>query len=176
MTNLDSILKSRDITLLTQVHIVKVMVFPAVIYGCESWTIKKANCWRIDAFKLVLENTPESHLDCKEIKPLNPKGNQFWIFIGKTDYEAEVPILWSPDVKNWLIWKDPDSRKDWREEDKGTTEAEMVGWHHWFSGYGSEQASGDSEGQGSLACSSPWGSQRVRHDWVTALNPLDVQD
>ena len=101
MTNLDSILKSRDITLLTKVHLVKAMVFPVVIYGCKSWIIKKAEHRRIDAFELqVLEKTLESPLDCKEIQPVHPKGNQSWVFIGRTDVEAKTPILCPPEVKN----------------------------------------------------------------------------
>ena len=99
MTNLDSILKSRDITLSTKVCLVKVMVFPVVIYGCESWTIKKAQCRRIDAF-VVLEKTLESPLDCKEMQPVHPKGDQSWLFIGRTDVEAETPILWPPNAKS----------------------------------------------------------------------------
>ena len=130
MTNLDSILKSRNITLPTKVRLVKAMVFPVVMYGCESWTIKKAEHQRIDGFELWLEKTLESPLDCKEIQPVNSKGNQSWIFIGMTDAEAETPILWPPDVKNWLIGKDPDAGKDWRWEEKGSTEDEMFGWHH----------------------------------------------
>ena len=111
MTNPDSILKSRDITLPTKARLDKAMVFPAVMYGCESWTTKKVECWRIDAFEL-LEKTFESPLDCKEIQPVHPKGDQSWVFIGRTDAEAETPILWPPDVKSWLIWKDPDAGKD----------------------------------------------------------------
>ena len=96
--------------------------------GCESWTIEKAEHWRIiDAF--------ESLLDCKEIQPVHPKGNQSWIFIGRTDVEAEAPIFWPPDAKNWLIWKDPDAEKNWKGEKKGTTEDEMVGWHHRLNGH-----------------------------------------
>ena len=132
MTNLDSILKSRDITLPTKVHLVKAMVFPVVMYGCESWTIKKAECWKIDAFELWCWRTLESPLDSKEIKPVHPKGNQSWIFVGRTDAEAETPILWPPDVKSWLIWKDSDAGKDWGQEEKGTTEDKMVGWPHWL--------------------------------------------
>ena len=105
MTNLDSILKSKDITLSTNVHLVTAMVFPVVMYGCESWTLKKADHQRIDAFEQWCWRTLESPLDCKEIQPVHPKGNQFWIFIGRTDAEAETPILWPPDGKNWLIWK-----------------------------------------------------------------------
>ena len=135
LTNLDSILKSRDITLLTKVHLVKAMVFPVVMYGCESWTIKKAEHRRIDGFELWCWKTLESPLDCKEIKPVNPKGNQSRIFIGRTDAEDEAPILWPPDAKNWLPGKDPVAGKDWRQEEKGTTEDEMVGWHHWLDGH-----------------------------------------
>ena len=116
MTNLDSILQSRDITLPTKIHLVKAVDFPIVMYGCESWTIKKAEHWRNDAFELWMEKTLESPLDCKEIKPFNPKGNQSWIFIGKTDAEAETPILWPHDEKNWLIWKDSDAGKDWGQK------------------------------------------------------------
>ena len=101
MTNLDSVLKSRDITLSTKVHLVKTMVFPVVMYGCESWAIKKAECQRTDAFELwYWEKTLESPLDCKEIQPIHPKGDQSQVFIGETDVEAETPILWPPDVKS----------------------------------------------------------------------------
>ena len=108
-------------------------------------------------FKLVLEKTLESPLGCKEIKPVNPKGNQSWIFIGSTDAEAEVPILWPPDAKNWLFGKDPDAGKDWRQEEKGITEDEMVEWYHWLNGHEFEQAPGVGDGQGGLACCNPWG-------------------
>ena len=135
MSNLDSRLKSRDFTLPTKFCLVKAMVFPVVMYGCESWTINKAECRRIDAFELWLEKTLESPLDCKEIQPVNPKGNQPWISIARTDAEAETPILWPPDVKDWHIGKDPDAGKDWRREESGTTEDEMVGWHHWLDGH-----------------------------------------
>ena len=129
------ILKSRDITLLTEVCLVKAMVFLVVMYGCqldykESWVPKNGCFWTV-----VLEKTLESPLDCKEIKPVNPKGNQSWIFIGRTDAEAETPVLWPPDAKNRLISKDPDAGKDWRRQEKGTTEDEMVGWHHWHDGH-----------------------------------------
>ena len=113
------------------------------MYGCESWTVKKTERWRIDAFEL-LEKTLESPLDSKEIQPVNPKGNQSWIFIERTDTEAERPTLWPPDGKNWLIWKDLDAGKDWRQEEKGTTEDEMVGWHHQLNGHEFEQTPGDS--------------------------------
>ena len=156
VTNLDRILKSRDITI--KVRLVKAMVFPVVIYGCESWTIKKAERPRNWCFwTVVLEKTLESPLDSKEIKPANHKGNQSWIFIGRTDAEAEAPILWPLDEKSQLIGKDLDPRKDWGQVEKGVTEDEMVGWHHQLSAHKSEQAPWDSEGWGSLACCSPWG-------------------
>ena len=135
MTNLDSILKIRDINLLMKVHLVKAMVFPIIMYGCESGTIKKAERQRIDAFELWCWKTLESPLDCKEIQPVNPKGNQSWIFIGRTDTEAEAPIFQPPDAKSWLIGKDPDAGKDWGQEEKGMTEDKMVGWHHWLHGH-----------------------------------------
>ena len=100
----------------------------------------------------MLEKTLDSSLDSKEIKPVNPKGNQPWIFSGRTDAEAEAPILWPPDVKSWLIWKDRDAGKDWGQEEKGMTEDEMVGWHHWLDGHESEQALGVGDGQGGLVC------------------------
>ena len=127
--------------------------FPVVMYGYESWTIKKAECWRTDA-PTVLEKTPESSLDCKEIQPVNPKGNQSWLFTGRTYVEAETPILCPPDAENWLIGKDPDAGKDRRQE-KGT-EDEMVRWHHWLDGHEFEEAPGVADGQGSLVCCSPW--------------------
>ena len=139
ITNLDSILKSRDITLRPKVHLVKAVVFPVVTYGCESWTIKKTECWRIDIFwTVVLEKTLESPLDCKEIQPVHRKGNQSWIFIERTDAEGETPILWPPDAKNWLIGKDPDAGKDWRQEEKGTTEDKMVVWYYQLDRHESE--------------------------------------
>ena len=134
MINLDSILKSRDIILPTKVHLVKPMVFPVVMYVCEldykdSWAPKNWCFWTV-----VLEKTLESPLDCKEIQPVHPKENHSWIFIGRTDAKAEAPILWPPDV-NWLIGKDPDAGKDWGREEKGMTEYEMAGWHHWLNGH-----------------------------------------
>ena len=105
---------------------------------------------------VVLEKTLESPLDCKKIKPVHPKGNQSCIFIGRTDAEAETPVLWPADVKNWLIGEDPDAGKDWRQEEKGTTEDEMVGWHHQLNGHEFDQALGVDDRQGGLACCSPW--------------------
>ena len=132
VTNLDGILKRRDITLPTKVHLVKAMIFPVVMYGCESWIVKNAEAPKNQCFwTVVLEKTLESPLDCKEIQPVHPKGSQSWIFIARTDVEAEILILWLPDMKNWLVGKDSNAGKDWRQEEKGTTEDEMVGWHHW---------------------------------------------
>ena len=155
MTNLDSILKIRDITLPTKVHIVRAMVFPVIMYGCESWTIKKAEWQRIDAFWLWCWRRLLRVPYCKEIKPINPKGNQPWVFIGRTD--AEAPILWPPDVKSWLVGKDPDAGKDWRQEEKEMTEDEMAGQHYRLDGHEFEQTPGDGQGQGSLVCCSSWG-------------------
>ena len=115
---------------------------------------------------VVLEKTFENPLDSKEIKPVSPKRNQPWIFIGRTVAKAGAPILWPPDEKDWLIGKDPDAGKDWRQEEKGMTEDEMVGWHHQLDGYEFEQVLGVGNGQGSLACCIPW-DRRVRHDLAT---------
>ena len=169
MTNLDSILKSRDCTLPTKVCLVKALFFFSShewmweLDYKESWAPKNWCFWTV-----VLEETSESPLDSKEIWPVNPKGNQSWIFIGRTDAEAETPILWPSDAKNWLIRKDPDAGKDWRQE-KWVTEEEMVAWHYQLNGDEFEQAPGVGEGQGSLVCCSPWGC-RFGHDWVTELN------
>jgi len=164
MTKLDRDLKSRDITLLTKVCLVKAMVFPAVMYGCESWIIKKAE--KIDAFELWCWRRLESPLNCKEIKPVHPKGNQPWILIGGTDTEAEVQILWPPDVNSWPTGKDPDAGKDWGQEEKEVTEDEMVGWHHWLNGHEFEQTPRDNRGQGRLVCCTLWG-HRFRHSLVS---------
>ena len=157
MTNLDSILKSRDITLPTKVRLVKAMVFPVVMYGCESWTIKKAECQRIDAFELwCWRRFLRVPWTARRFNYLHPKGDQSWVFIRRTDAEGETPKLWPPDVKKWLIGKDPDAGKDWRQE-KGMAEDGMVGWHHRLSGHECEQAPGVDDGQGSLVCCCPWG-------------------
>ena len=147
MINLDSIFKSRDITLPTKVCLVKAIVFPVVMYGCESWI--KLSIKELMLLNYDVGEDSESPLDRKEIKPVNPKGDQSWIFTGSPDAEAETPILWPPDVRNWLIGKDPDAEKDWRQEEKGMTEDEMVGWHHQLRGHEFEQAPGV-DGQGSL--------------------------
>ena len=166
VTNLDSMLKSRDIILPTKIRIVKAMVFSVVMWELdhkEGWELKNWCFWT-----LVLEKTLEGPLDCTEIKPVNSKGNQSWIFIGRTDVEAEAVILWPPDAKSWLIRKDPDTGKDWRQEEKVMTEDKMVGWHDWLNTRESEQAlgDGDASGLGSLARCSLWGC-RVGHDWAT---------
>ena len=157
MPNLDSVLKSRDITLPTKIHLVKAMVFPVVKYKCESWTIKKADCWRNDAFELWCWRRLSRVPWMAWIKQINPKGNQPWIFTRRTDAEAEAILLQPPDVKNWLIGKYPDAGKDWRQEDKGTMEDEMFGWHHQIDGHEFEQTPGVGAKQGSLVCCSPWG-------------------
>ena len=142
--------------------------FPVVMYGCES-SIKKAEHWRIDTFELWCWRRL-LRVFCKEIKPVNPKGNQSWVFIGRTDAEAEAPIFWLPEAKNWLIRKNHDAVEDGIQEEKGTTESEIVGWHHQLNGHESEQAPGDGEGKGSLVCCNPWGC-RVWHHWSTEQLP-----
>ena len=133
MTNLDSILKSRDITLPAKVCPVKAVVFPVVMCGCESWDHEESWALKNRCFwTVVLEKTLENPLDCKEIHPVHPKGNQFWVFFERTDVKAETIIFWPPDTKSWLFGKDPDVGKDWRQEEKGTTEDEMVRWHLWL--------------------------------------------
>ena len=128
----------------------------------ESWAPKNWCFWTV-----VLEKTIESPLDCKEIQPVRPKGNQSWIFIGRTDAEAETPILWPPDAKSWLIWKNPDAGKDWGQE-KGTTEDEIVGWHHRLNGHEFEWTPGVGDRQGGLACCGPW--DRKESDTTEQLN------
>ena len=157
MTKLGRILKSRDITLLSKVYIVKAMVFPIVMYGCESWNIKEAERLKNWCFRtVVLERTLESPLDCKEIKPVNPKGNQPWIFIGALILKLKLQQFGHL-MQSWLIGKGPDAGKEWGQEEKGTTEAEGIRWHHWLNGPVFEPTLGDGEGQGSLMCCSPWG-------------------
>ena len=166
MINPESILKSRDIILLIEVHIGKAMVFSSghvwmwELDHIEGWAPENWWFWTV-----VLEKTLESPSDWKEIKPVDPKGNQSWIFIGRTDAEAEAPILRPPDAKSRLIRKHPDAGKDWRQEEKGMTADERVGWRHSLDGREFEQAPGDGERQGSLACYSPW-ARRVGHDWA----------
>ena len=171
MTNLDSILKSKDIILLTKVHLVKAMIFPD---GCESWTVKNAEHWRIDAFELWcwrrLMRVPWT---AKEIQPDHPKGDQSWVFIGRTDAEAESPVLWPPHAKSWLIGKDSDAGRDWGQEEKGTTEDEMTGWHHGLNGRESEWTLGVGDGQKGLACCDSRG--RKESDTAERLNWTEKQ-
>ena len=155
MTNPDSILKSRDITLSTgsssqSYGFSSSHVWMWELNYKESWASKNWCFWTV-----VLEKALESPLDCKEIQAVHTKGNQSWIFIGRTGVEDETSNLWPPDVKN--IWKDPDAGNDWRWEEKGRTEDEMLGWHHWLNGHEFEYAPGVGNGQGSLVCCSPWG-------------------
>ena len=133
------------------------MVFPVVMYRCENWTIKKAEHQRIDTFELWCWRRLLRVPWTAEIQPVHPKGNQSWIFIGRIDAEAETPILWPPNAKNWLTGKNPDAGKVWRWEEKGPTEDEMVEWHHQLNGHEFEWIPGVVDGQGSLACCSPWG-------------------
>ena len=142
----------------------------------ESWVLKNWCFWTV-----VLEKTLESPLDNKETQPVHPKGNQSWIFIGRTEVEAETPILWPPDAKNWLIWKNPDAGKDWGEEEKGTTEDEMVGWYHRLDGHEFEQALGVGDGQEGLAYCSPWIAESDMTEWlnwtelILPQTPLAIQ-
>ena len=159
MTNLDSMLKSKDITLPTKGHLFKAMVFPVVMWQLdykEGWVLKYW-CFQI----VILERMIESPLDINEIKPVNLKGNQLWLLTGRSVSEAEAPILCPLDMKSWLIGKDPDAGKDWGQEEKEVTEDEMFGWHHELSGHDFEQALGDSEEKGSLACCSPWSCKEL---------------
>ena len=166
MTNLSSILKSR--TLLANkgpssqgYGFSSGHVWMWELVYKESWVLKNWCFWTV-----VLEKTLESPLDCKEIQPVHPKGDRAW-----TDVEAETPILWSHDAKSWLIGKDPDAGKDWRQEEKGMTEAEMVGWHHWLNGHEFEQTLGDGGGQRSLACLSPWAHRELdMTEWLNNNN------
>ena len=143
------------------------------MYGCESWTVKKAECWRIDAFELWCWRRLEGPLDCKEIQPVHPKGDQSWVFIGRTDAKAESPILWPCHAKSWLTGKDSDAGRDWGQEEKETTEDEVAGWHHWLNGCGFGWTPGVGDGQGGLACCYSWGCKEwdmtERLNW-TELN------
>ena len=157
MTNPDSVLRSRDITLTTKIHIVKAMVFPVVMYGSESWTIRKADCWRIDVYELWywrrLLRIPWTARSNKSVQENNPEYSLEGLML-----KLKLLLVFCPlDVKTRLIGKDPDAAKDWGQEERGMTKDEMVGWHHWFNGYEFRQTLGENKGRGSLACCSPWG-------------------
>ena len=173
-TNPDSILKSRDITLLTEVCLVKAVFSSSHVRMWEldykeSWAGKNWYFWTV-----VLEKTLVSPSDGKEIKPVNPKGNQSWIFVGRNDAKAEIPILWPPDAKSQLIGKDPDAGKDCGQEEKGMTEDEIVGWHHRLNQYEFEWTPGDSERQGNLVSCGPWGCKEsdTTEQLNNNINPL----
>ena len=144
----------------------------------------RVGLWRkLSAKELMLlncgvgEDSWESPLDCKEIQPVHPKGDQSWVFIGRTDDEAETPILWPPDAKSWLIWKDPDAGKDWRREEKGTKEDEMVGWHHRLNGHGFGWTLGVGDGQGGLVCCGSWGHKELdMTEWLNWTKLISLSD
>ena len=136
----------------------------------ESWVLKNWCFWT------VVLKTVESPLDCKEIQPVHPKGDESWVFSGRTDAEAETPILWPPDAKSWLIWKDPDTRKDWRQEKKGTKEDEMVGWHHRLNGHEFGWTLGVGDGQGALACCGSWAQKELDTTECPELNWLKISN
>ena len=161
MTNLDSIFKSRDIPLPTKFRLVKAMVFPVVCMmwelDCEeSWVPKNWCFWSV-----VLEKTLEGPLDCKEIQPIHSKGDQSWVFFGRTDAKAETPVLWPPHVKSWFIGKVSDAGRDWGQEEKGMTEDEMAGWHHQLDGSEFEWTPEVEDGQGGLGCCNLWGRKEL---------------
>ena len=185
MTNLDTMLKSRDKKKRKkkekQRHYFANKGLSSQGYGfssghvCmwqldykESWAPKNWCFWTV-----VLEKTLESPLDCKEMQPVHPKGDQFQVFIGRTAVEAETPILWLPDAKSWVIWKDPDDGKGWGQEEKGTTEDGMVGWHHWLNGHGFGWTLGVGDGQGGLACCGSWGCRES--DMTELLNWTELK-
>ena len=172
MTNLDSLLKSRDITLPTMVCLVKAIVFPVVMWMWEldykeSWELKNWYFWTV-----VLEKTLERPLDCKEIQPIHSEGDQPWVFFGRNDAKAETPVLWPPYAKSWLIGKDSDAGRDWGQEEKGTTEDEMAGWHHRLDGHESEWTPGVGDGQGGLECCDSWGHKES--DTTERLNCTEL--
>ena len=174
MTNLDSILKSRHITLPTKVRLVKAMVFPEVMYGCEIWTIKKAEHRRIDVFELWcwrrLLRVPWT---ARRSNQSILKNYQSWVFLGGTDVEAETPILWPPDAESWQIWKDRNAGRDWGQEKKGMTEDEMAGWHHRLDGYEFGWTLGVGDGQGGQVCCDSWG--RKESDTAEQLNWTELK-
>ena len=169
ITNLDSILKSRDISLPTKIYLVKAMVFPVVMYGCERWAVKKAECWKIDAFELWCWRRLLRVLDCKEIQPVHPEGDKSWVFIVRTDVEAETPILWPPHTKSWLIGKDPDAGRDWVRRRRGWQKMRcwMASPTRWARVWVNSGSWWWTEKPGALRFI---GSQRVGHYWATELN------
>ena len=134
----------------------------------EGWGLKNWCFWTV-----VLEKTLESTLDCKEVQPVHPKGDQSWVFIGRTDAKAETPVLWPPHANSWLIWKDPDAGRDW-EQEKGMTEDEMAGWHHWLDGHDFEWTPGVGDGQGGLVCCGSWGPKEL--DMTERLSWTEMND
>ena len=149
------------------------------MYGCESWMVKKAECRRINAFELwCWRRLLRVPLYCKEIQPVHSEGDQPWDFFGRTDAKAETPVLWPPHVKSWLIGKDSDAGRDWGQEEKGTTEDEMAGWHYWFAGRESEWTPGVGDGQGGLACCNSCGRKELdmteRLNWTELMHFLDL--
>ena len=168
MTNLDSLLKSRDIIFVNKglsgqgYDFSSGHVWMWELDCEESWVPKYWCFWTV-----VLEKTLESPLDCKEIQPVHPKADQSCVFIGRTDAEAETPVLWPPDAKSWLIWKGPDAGRDWGQEEKGMTEDEMAGWHHWLYGHGFGWTPGVGDGQGGLVCCGSWGHKELdTSEWL----------
>ena len=173
MTNLDSILKKQRHYFVNKGPSSQGYSFSSSHIGMweldykESWALKNWCIWTV-----VLEKTLESPLDCKEIQPVHPKGDQSWVFIGRTDVEAETPILWPPDAKSWFIWKDPDAGKDRGQEEKGKTEDEVIGWHHRLNGHGFGWTLGVGDGQGGLACCSPWDQKESdTTEWLNWTEP-----
>ena len=175
MTHLDSIFKSRDITLSTNVSSQDYDFSSRYVW---MWELDYKESWALKNWCFLLEKILESPLDCKEIQPVHFKGDQSWVFIGRTGVEAETPVLWPSDAKSWLIGKDPDAGQDWRREKKGTTEDEMAGWHHRLNGHEFGWTPGDDDGQGGLVCCCPWGGQELDTtewlNWTELMNDLDI--
>ena len=175
MTNLGSILKSKDITLSKKVRLFKAMVFPVIVYGCESWTIKKAELRRIEAFELWCWRRLSRVPWTAEIQPIHLKRVESWMFIGRTDVEGKTPILWSPDAKCWLIWKDPDAGIDWGQEENGMVGDEIVGWHHQHNGHGFGWTLRVGDGQGGLVFCDSWGhkesdtTEHLNWNWTDSV-------
>ena len=146
------------------------MVFPVVMCGCESWTVKKLSTEELMILNFSVGEDSWESLDCKEIQPVHPKGDQSWVFIGRTDAEAETPILWPSDAKKWLIGKDPDAGKNWGQEEKGTTEDEMARWHQQLNGHAFGWTLGVGDGQGGLVCCNSWGRKELdMTEWLNWL-------